>query len=359
MIYDDSMLAPIIMGIMMLVLFPFIREYFRYRGQRERDAFEVEKWKAELQMRREELESARTATAGSTNIHGETPDSGASTPHGGYVFVDVPDAHKSLFHDTIKGFEEFARLKGYRISIAIDTTPPGKVGFRFTILDQGITVSTETVKSHVDEYVAKFKESDSDAFDDLPIVIDRVEHERLKAVLTARFTMVKNTAEMYKIEADFYRRLVLEISQLKTGGVSYLPAPPITIHNQLEHGGPQMAGDTYSADHSPGAAVGKGNTALIEGSTVTIGSTLTEKNEQVSGLTELIELVKRSELQNKEDVARHLANAKEELADGNPPNEGLIDQFLGKAKNILALADKGNRIYEKAKEVLALFNLNV
>ncbi|MCY4389008.1 MAG: hypothetical protein OXC18_18095 [Desulfurellaceae bacterium] len=324
--------------------------------QRRRDYFEMEKWRAELEIRREELELARGAESGSTNTHVETPDPGASIPYGGYAFVDVPDDYKGLFHDTIKGFEEFARLKGYRISIAIDTTPPGKIGLRFTILDQGVTVSTETVKSDVDEYMTKFKESDT--FEDLPIVIDRVEHERLKAALTARFTMVKNNAEMYKVEADFYKRL-LKMSPLKAGGVSYLPASPVIINNQLEHGGSQMARETYSADRSPGAAVGKDNTASIEGSTITIGSTLTEKNKQVDGLSELIELVTRSELQNKEDAARHLTNVREELTDGNPPNEGLIDQFLGKAKNILALAEKGTGIYEKAKEMLAPFNLNV
>ena len=118
-----------------------------------------------------------------------------------------------------------------------------------------------------------------------------------------------------------------------------------------------MARDTYLADNSPGAAVGKGNTAAIEGSSIITGSTLNEKNEQVNGLSELIELVKHSDLQNKDDAARYLVNAKEELIDGDPPDERVIGQYLGKVKNIFALAEKGTEIYEKAKKVLDLFSL--
>ncbi len=333
----------------MILAIAFFTSYLQ--RQRRRDVFEEELVR---ELRQQQLDRNSTSAAGS----GDTPDRGASTSYGGYVFVDVPDNYKGLFHDTIKGFEEFARLKGYRVGIAIDTTLPGKVGFRFTILDQGVTVSTEAVRSHLDEYIEKFNESESDAFDNLPIVVDPVEHERLKATLTTRFIMVKSNAEMYKALADVYRQLAFEMAQFKNGGVGYLTAPPVIVQNQLEHGGSQMARDTYLADHSPGAAVGKANTASIERSTINIGSTLNEKNEQVNGLSELIELVKRSDLQNKDDAVRYLDNAKEELTDGNPPNAGLIDRYLGKAKDIFALAEKGTEIYEQGKKVLDMFSLS-
>ena len=311
--------------------------------QRRRDAFEEELVR---ELRQQQLDRNSTSAAGS----GDTPDREASAPYGGYAFVDVPDNYKGFLHDTITGFEEFARLKGYRVGIAIDTTLPGKVGFRFTILDQGVTVSMETVRSDVGEYIAKFNEDESDAFDDLPIVIDPIEHERLKAALATRFTMVRTQMEMYKTEVDFYKKLMLKVVQFKGGSIGYLPVPSNIIHNQLVHDGPQMAGDTYSTDRSPGAAVGKNNTASIDRSTITIGSTLTEKNEQVDGLSELIELVTRSDLQNRDDVARYLAKAKEELTDGDPPDAGFIGRYLGKAKDIFALAERGTEIYEKAKK---------
>ena len=309
--------------------------------QRRRDALEEAKWRANNEMNSEDdMQSAE-----------------ASNPLGGYVFVDVDDENKGLFHDTMRGFEEFARLKGYRVSIAIDTSPPGKVGLRFTILDQGVTVATETVKSHVDEYIAQF--SESSPFDNMPIVIEAVEHERLKAGLTARFMMVKNNAEMHKTAADFYRGLLTDLAQLKSGGVGYLPVGPTIIHNQLAQGEANMTRDSYLADHSPGAAVGKHNVALVEGSSISVGTTNSEQNARITALEELIELVVKSDLERREDAARYLMNAKEDMEDGDPPDPNLIGRFLGKAKEVLMLAHEGTAIYNKTKEVLSIFGMVV
>ena len=31
----------------------------------------------------------------------------------GYIIIDLPEKQKSLFHDLLKGFEDFAKIKGY------------------------------------------------------------------------------------------------------------------------------------------------------------------------------------------------------------------------------------------------------
>ena len=91
--------------------------------------------------------------------------------------------------------------------------------------------------------------------------------------------------------------------------------------------------------------------------TITIGSTLNEKNEQVEALSNLIEMVSNSNLVDKEDATRQLINAKEELQDGDPPDTSLIGRFLGKAKEVLAFAEKGSDLYEKTTEVMNKFNV--
>jgi hypothetical protein len=37
---------------------------------------------------------------------------------GGYIVVDMPENEGPLFHDLLKGFEEFAKLKGYNIAFS-------------------------------------------------------------------------------------------------------------------------------------------------------------------------------------------------------------------------------------------------
>ena len=352
----DSILSEIIFPdpftlLMLLMIATYgVAMYFRLV---RRDQFEQEKWHTEQRIRELQLRNAEAGASRSSGFPTEPSELGTTAPQGGYVFVEVPDDYKSLFHDTIKGFEEFARLKGYRVSIAIDTTPPGKVGFKFTILDRGVTVSTSTVRSDVDEYIAQFTKYET--FDRLPIVIDPVEHERLKAALTTRFTMIKSNAEMHKATADFYRQLVQDMAQLKVGGVGYLPAPSTVIHTQLGLPGAHVTSDSYSADYSPGAAVGKRNATQLEATRITIGSAGEHRDRQLGSLTELIELLSRSQLAGKDDAVRHLANVREEITAEEPPDPGLVEKFLDKAKSALVLADKGSDIWKKANEVLGLF----
>lgn len=342
-----AVLATIISIAMAMVYFLLARSRVDQERQRR---LEIEV--ARLQYSHEQA-TLRPASGDESAANTVPHDSGSANPYGGYVFVDVPDDYKALFHDTIKGFEEYARLKGYRVSIAIDTTPPGKVGFKFTILDRGVTVSTSTVKSHVDEYIAQLTESET--FDGLPIVIDPIEHERLKAVLTTRFSMIKSNAEMHRAEANFYKQLTKDMAQMRGGGVGYLPAPPTVINNQVALPGARMANDSYSADYSPGAAVGKGNTAIIEQSRITIEPTPERRGDQIASLTELIALVAHSELDSKDEAVRHLSNVREELSAEETPDSGVVAKYLNKAKEILALAETGSDILNKTNEVLGRF----
>src|SRR5215469_4334725 len=91
----------------------------------------------------------------------------------GFAYFAVPEPHKAAFADAMQGFAEYAKLKGYNVAIAIDSTVRGKVGIKFEISDSGITVSTERAKSDFHEYVEKVLESDDLA--DMPIITDPAE----------------------------------------------------------------------------------------------------------------------------------------------------------------------------------------
>lgn len=299
------------------------------RRQQRRDEFDHIKWdkemalRSELELRRSEFELKENARSAETGP--------GTTLYGGYVFVDMPDEYKGLFHDMLRGFEDYASAKGYRVSIAIDTTLPGRVGFRFTIVDEGVTVATTTVRSDIDEYMARLRDADADPFEDMPMVTDPVQHEKLKAVLAARYATIKHQVELNKGAARFYEHLAHNMSGLGGSGISYLSSP--TIITQVGNQAPAAAG------------VGRSNALAID----------SRAEEQLRGLQELIELVTHSSLENGEAAVRHLTNAKEELEEGRPPNTDVLSRVLGKAEQILRLAEKGTAVYKKAQEVLGAF----
>jgi hypothetical protein len=85
------------------------------RRQQHKDEFD-----RDLRLREFELQRAlavRNATATSSS-------GGEDGIPSGFLFFEVDDEYKSLFSDAINGFKEYARLRGYNISLAIDTSLP-------------------------------------------------------------------------------------------------------------------------------------------------------------------------------------------------------------------------------------------
>jgi hypothetical protein len=216
--------------------------------------------------------------------------SDAVAQNGGYVFFDVADEHKALFADAMNGFGDFAKLKGYSVELSFDTSLPGKVGIRFTIVDSGVTVSTATVRKDVDEYIDRLRSSDD--LSDMPMATNSVEHVRLASALQSRFSYLRAQAEMFAIQIEFYKRLMDEWKARPSGGIGY--TSPVQIH--LTNEGSRNMRDSYNAENSQNVAQGKQARALTKDSTVLIGSTLTEKNKQVSSLKKLEGEIRQAEL---------------------------------------------------------------
>ena len=280
---------------------------------------------------------------------------GRSESYPGFVFFDIDEQYKTLFSDAMQGFSEYAKLKGYSITLAIDTSLPKKVGIKFVIMDVGVTVSTNTVRTDVDEYISKLKTSDN--LRDMPIVTNPVEHERLVAAITMRFAYLKNEAELQAIQSVAYQRMFESVQHMTHKAIAH--APPQNLIQIYGQGDTNMGRDTYKAEHSPGASVGVGNITRIEGSSIIIGSSNEQRAHQAASVDALIQLVKASKLDDAEKASavRHLENVREELNSNEKPDAGLIAKSLGRLKSVFETAAAGAELYDKAKDVFAVFGV--
>jgi hypothetical protein len=198
-----------------------------------------------------------------------------SQPNAGYRYFDVPDEFKSIFADGMQGFTEYAKLKGYSVALAVDSTVPGKVGVKFVIEDSGVTVSTAKVTSDLQEYAKRVWETED--FEDMPVVTDPIQHKLFMSAITARMEHLKQQKEFHEMAMSGYRRLFEGVTRMSPM-IGYLPSTNnISIINQGER---NTMGDNYKAENSPGAAVGKGNIARIESSSVVVGSSNAVRTEQ-------------------------------------------------------------------------------
>jgi hypothetical protein len=140
----------------------------------------------------------------------------------------------------MQGFGEYAKLKGYNITFAMDASLPGKVGIKFVIMDAGVTVSTATVKKDVDEYINKMRNSDN--LRDMPIVTDPIEHDRLVSVITMRFSYLKHEAELHAIQSLAYRRMFEDVQFMANRAIAYAPPPAQNLNIQVYNRGDSNSG---------------------------------------------------------------------------------------------------------------------
>ncbi|MDW9667791.1 hypothetical protein GOB27_14450 [Sinorhizobium meliloti] len=293
-----------------------------------------------------------------TSVHGGTriTVNNEQAPTGGYDFVQVSDEFKPVFLDAMNGFSDYARLKGYEVELSIDNSQSGKVGLRFTILDKGVTVSTNTVRKDVQEYIQKFRD-DAD-FSNMPMAQNAAEHAHLVAALSARFTHMKAQIELHKITQDHLKFVLSEVRSIGLGGIGYQPAQSITLA-VTNDGGKNMR-DSYNAENSQNIAQGKDASATTTASSVQIGSNHNERAERIQALKDFVIDAQKSEVPEnvKGEVVRYIENAREEMEQSAEPDAGFIGKWLGRAETTLSAADAGSNLYTKLLPLLALFGLS-
>ena len=112
------------------------------------------------------------------------------------------------------------------------------------------------------------------------------------------------------------------------------------------------------ANNSANVSQGDNQQNKISGSNITIGSTFSEKSNQLEKLDLLIESLKRSGDDGElKDATRQFENIKEELSDVENPDRDLISKWLDKAKKLVSFAEIGSEVFDKAKTVYESFGI--
>ena len=286
--------------------------------------------------RREDEEAVRTSA-------------GAGT--GGFIFIDLPEDQRLLFHDLLNGFKEFARLKGYQISFSIDATFPDRIAFKFTIHDEdGISVGPQRVRKDFKEYIARVQNGDN--LEDVPVVISIDEHELLVAALRNRLSFLQHTYRLQQNALAFYEQLFD-----RYGSVAALPAPSVVVQT-----GGSMDSQTYSAVRSSRLLQGDHN-SIEDGSSnidVRIGQSFNERAEQVAGLQKLMTLVQGESGLGEEHrrlVATDLSKVLDELERERQPSPTRIKRWLAQAKTVVDLGKLGTEASSVAKSVFESFGM--
>lgn len=266
---------------------------------------------------------------------------------GGYVTVEIPEEKKALFHDLLKGFEEYALLRGYKVSLSIDTTSENRISFKIVVLDFGITSTRQTIKADLNDYINKIK--NGDLLDDIPEIIDPVEHNKIMTALKNRISFLQHNYEVQKNINSFYENF---FHKLPLQG--FLHSTPVFNFNN--GGTNQVDQRRYIASNSANVMQGDQQSGSIESGSINIGITHSQKTQQIQRIDDVIsELNKCIDDNQCQNAIRQFQNIKEELEDSENPDKNSIAKWLQKASSVLSFADKAPALLEKTKAVLEAF----
>lgn len=313
-----------------------VREAEHLEKERE---YRLDALRMETEMREAQKEEAeaRAAEALNSTVSGS----------GGYIVVEMSERERPLFHDLLKGFEDFAKLRGYDLSFSIDTSVAGRIAFKFTVKDDGVVVGSERVRKDFKEYLERVRSGNVDELDDLPIVVSIEEHHLLVTVLKNRLNFLLHSYKLSQNTALYYEYL---IDRHRT--FPALPAPSVIVQT-----GGNMDSRNYNAINSSRLIQGESN--AFKDSSINIGKSLNERNERISRLDNLL---KHLEAAGGDDAAkqaaRELSKAKDELAEAEDPEPSAVSRWMHHAKDLLSTASLGAEVLEAAKKAFEAFGIS-
>lgn len=316
------------------------RQWSRRQDRLEEQGLLLRKF--ELEQQRELQEQAEEAAIRVAKT------SSSSANSGGYIVMDMPEDQKRMFHDVLKGFEEFALLKGYSVSFSLDGSVPDKVAFKFTILDRGVSVSTKKVQDDLKEYIERVQNGDS--LDDLPVVLPDAEHGALVLVMRNRINFLQHTYNAQRNVVEFYERI------LREGGVGQAWLAP--AQNFYLQGGGSMSSKNYTAIGSSRVVQGDDNEV---DQSIHIAESFIEKKNQLENIGALIQaLTNAHQPAPTEETMRAVVNlekVKDELETELKPDAGRIKKWLETAKSSIKALALGKDVIDLAVKTFKDFEV--
>jgi hypothetical protein len=171
-----------------------------------------------------------------------------------------------------------------------------------------------------------------------------------------RSSFLRHQIDLNAYSTQVYKQVLDDISRsVSRQAIGYRPLPMVSVWNTQDGGHAMIESNT--ATNSPGAALGRKNTAGVINSVVTIGASATERVSQVNAVSDLIERIKGSDLgdEQKAEAVRNLINVKEEVNEAQDPDKGRIAKWLSRSKDIIGIGVAGTDLIEKANDVFRMF----
>jgi len=318
--------------------------------QREDKRLEAEQARERdrLQLEERRLDYEREARYEARRVEEEKLTANAGTGSGGYIVMEMSEGERPIFHDLLKGFEDYAKLKGYHIAFSIDSSFEHRIAFKFTVKNDGVVVGAERVRQDFKEYIEKVRSGNIEQFDDIPVVTSIEEHDLVVTLLKNRITFLQHNYHLAQNATLYYQSLAF--SQVRQ--FPALPTPNIIVQT-----GGTMDSRNYKAIGSSRMIQGESNTYTDTSVNINIGQSFNERQARITALDDVVGKLAKDDNQAEPVVKaqKELAKVRDELADEAEPDQSSVSKWLGNAKRLLGTAALGYEVTEAVKKLFEMF----
>jgi hypothetical protein len=325
----------------------FLRSWTRHR----KEDLELRRQQAEADLKNRNVETAKRQAeteAIELEIHERriSVEAGLQlTDSGGFIVLNIHPDQRSAFLDLLKGFEDYARLRGYQCLFSFDSLSSNRVAFKFTVGEAGIGVSAQQVKTDFEDYIARIR--DSGDLNDIPVSLTPEQHELVLVALKNRLSFLQHNYNLAKNANEFYERLLRQVP-----GTAFSQTPTVMVQT-----GGTLDSRTYSAHSSPQLVQGDANRDVAQSldSSVHIADSFNDRRQQIESLEYLIKLL--SEYPNAHAAVVNLEKVHDEVAGMAVPDRSRVWKWLERAKLSMETAKLSGEAIEAARKVYSSFNV--
>lgn len=232
------------------------------------------------------------------------------------IVIDLPNALKNIFIESLRAFEDYAELRGYEVRFSFDNSIKDKLGFKFTITGNPNNISEDEVRADIKDFMDKVSKGES--FNDMPIIINKIEHQFVLTTLKNRINFIEHSYNLEKNARQLYEKVVNEMLTSKN-----IFSPQISTYIQT--------GGEKNITKGTNINFGEGNYLKIDKSFNNDQKSIVEKIEYS---IQQIDNEEKLSAQDKQDLKRHLENIKEEITDEAQPDASKLKKSWEKIKKI-------------------------
>ena len=272
---------------------------------------------------------------------------------GGFLMINCSNDKKCLFHDLLKGFEEYSQLKGYSVILSIDNTIDHKVAFKYTFTDFGFIIPIQKIKKDFFKYLADIQKDS--AFSDIPEIISSDRYTLIMNALKSRIGFLEHNYKLKEMTIRYYNNLLKKFYFFSFGIIQSR-----SIYSKTDENLNSSDSELTDSLDSEESNENESSVKSMDKTNKSVHSS-NAKKEKIDGISKLIDLLKNDvkvDEQDKYKIIMGLEVIKTDLLENRKTKKSKIEKWFAETREFLGDIEINDLSIKKAQDIYNTLVMN-